>query len=319
MIDAVAELPNDVETLKAMLLAARAETAALTAEASTLAAEAATLRAAKVAAETRIERLHALLKTLERARYGRGSETLNPDQHEFAFEEIQTGLGAIEAALDAVAKTPQVRSPRPRKKLPAHLERIEVVIEPEATCGACGSGERVKIGEDVSERLDVIPARFRVIVTRRPRYACAACREGVTQAPASAHLIEAGIPTEALLAHIAVPNTPTACRFIGKRRSSPESRSTSVAISWPAGWAGSAFIWNRSPSAYCITSVLASASLPMRPRCQRWNPAPARRRSLGYGPTPATTGRSAAPAHRWWHTGSRIVAAAIVRLNSARR
>ena len=204
MIDTAAELPNDVETLKVMLLAARAETATLTAEASALTAEAATLRAAKAAAETRIERLHALLKTLERARYGRRSETLDPDQHEFAFEEIQTGLGAIEATLDAVAKTPQPRAPRPRKKLPAHLERIEVVIEPEATCGACGSGERVKIGEDVSERLDVIPARFRVIVTRRPRYACAACREGVTQAPAPAHLIEAGIPTEALLAHIAV-------------------------------------------------------------------------------------------------------------------
>jgi transposase len=204
MIDAAAALPDNVETLKAMLLAARAETAALTAEASALAAEASMLRAAKAAAETRIERLHALLKTLERARYGRRSETLDPDQHEFAFEEIQTGLGAIEATLDATAKTLQPRVPRPRKKLPAHLDRIEEVIEPEATCGACGSADRVKIGEDVSERLDVIPARFRVIVTRRPRYACTACREGVTQAPASAHLVEAGIPTEALLAHIAV-------------------------------------------------------------------------------------------------------------------
>ncbi len=110
MIDTAAELPNDVETLKVMLLAARAETATLTAEASALTAEAATLRAAKAAAETRIERLHALLKTLERARYGRRSEMLDPDQHEFAFEEIQTGLGAIEATLDAVAKTPQPRA-----------------------------------------------------------------------------------------------------------------------------------------------------------------------------------------------------------------
>jgi len=192
-----AVLPDDVETLKTMVLAARAETAAL-------AAEAAKLQAAKVDAEARIDRLHALLKTLERARYGRRAETLDPDQHEFTFEEIQTGLGAIEAKLDTVAKAPQPRAPRPRKKLPAHLERVEVVIEPEATCSTCGSGERVKIGEDIAERLDVIPARFRVIVTRRPRYACTACREGVMQAPAPAHLIEAGIPTEALLAHIAV-------------------------------------------------------------------------------------------------------------------
>jgi transposase len=197
MTNEAAELPDDVETLKAMVLVARAETAAI-------AAEATVLRAATLDAETRIERLHALLKTLERARYGRRSEALDPDQHAFAFDEIQTGLGAIEAKLDATAKTPQPRTARARKKLPAHLERVEVVIEPEATCNACGSAERVKIGEDVSERLDVIPARFRVIVTRRPRYACAACHDGVAQAPAPPHLIEAGIATEGLLAQIAV-------------------------------------------------------------------------------------------------------------------
>jgi transposase len=191
MADVAVELPDDIETLKAMVLAARAETAQL--------------RAVNAEAESRIERLHALLKTLERARYGRRSEALDPDQHEFAFEEIQTGLGAIEATLDAAAKAPPARASRPRKKLPAHLERVEVVLEPEtATRCACSAAERVKIGEDVSERLDVLPARFRVIVTRRPRYACAACREGVVQAPAPPHLIEAGIPTEGLLTHIAV-------------------------------------------------------------------------------------------------------------------
>jgi transposase len=191
MADTAIELPDDIETLKAMVLTARAETAQL--------------RAVNAEAEVRIERLHALIKTLERARYGRRSEALDPDQHEFAFEEIQTGLGTIEATLDTTAKTAQARAPRPRKKLPAHLERVEVVIEPEAaTCRTCGSAERVKIGEDVSERLDVLPARFRVIVTRRPRYACAACRDEVVQAPAPPHLIEAGIPTERLLAQIAV-------------------------------------------------------------------------------------------------------------------
>ena len=191
MADGAPELPDDIETLRAMVLATRAEVAQL--------------RAANAEAEARIERLHALLKTLERARYGRRSEALDRDQHEFAFEEIQTGLGAVEATLDAAAKMNRSRAPRPRKKLPDHLERVEVVVEPEtASCGACGSPERVKIGEDVSERLDVLPVRFRVIVTRRPRYACAACREGVAQAPAPPHLIEAGIPTEGLLAQIAV-------------------------------------------------------------------------------------------------------------------
>jgi transposase len=59
-----------------------------------------------------------------------------------------------------------------------------------------------QIGEDISERLDVIPAQFRVLVTRRPKYACRACEEGVTQAPAPARLIEGGLPTEALVAHV---------------------------------------------------------------------------------------------------------------------
>lgn len=78
------------------------------------------------------------------------------------------------------------------------------MIEPEATGCVCGCDARVKIGEDISERLDVLPAWFRVIVTRRPRYACAACHEGVIRAPAPPQLIEAGIPAESLLAHIAV-------------------------------------------------------------------------------------------------------------------
>jgi len=57
-----------------------------------------------------------------------------------------------------------------------------VVVEPEMIACACGACERVKISEDVSERLDVVPVRFRVIVTRRPKYACKACHEGIVQA-----------------------------------------------------------------------------------------------------------------------------------------
>jgi transposase len=63
--------------------------------------------------------------------------------------------------------------------------------------------DKVLIGEDVSERLDVTPAKFRVIVTRRPKYAYRD-RDSVVQAPAPSHLIESGLATEALLAQIAV-------------------------------------------------------------------------------------------------------------------
>jgi len=77
------------------------------------------------------------------------------------------------------------------------------VIEPDSTTCSCGSECHV-IGEVVSERLDIIPAQFRVIVTRRPKYACRSCEEGTTQAPAPAHLIPGGMPTEAVVAHVLV-------------------------------------------------------------------------------------------------------------------
>ena len=77
-----------------------------------------------------------------------------------------------------------------------------MVIEPEVLSEHAGR-EKVLIGEDVSERLDVIPARFRVVVTRRPKYAFKDAG-GVIQALAPGHIIESGLPTEALLAQIAI-------------------------------------------------------------------------------------------------------------------
>ena len=195
MANAADALPADVATLQAMVLAMQGEN-------RNLAAKADQLRVANDDAEARIARLYAILKMLERARYGRRSEILDDDQQRFVFDEIQTGLAAIEAKLEADPE--RVRTSHARRALPAHLERVEEIIEPDLAPCACGACSRVKIGEDVSERLDVVPSRFRVIVTRRPRYACAACRESIVQAPAPARLIEAGLPTEALLAHVAV-------------------------------------------------------------------------------------------------------------------
>jgi transposase len=70
-------------------------------------------------------------------------------------------------------------------------------------CPCCGDALH-RIGEDVSERLDVIPAQFRVLVTRRSKYACRGCAEGIVQAPAPARLIAGGLPTEAMVAHVLV-------------------------------------------------------------------------------------------------------------------
>jgi transposase len=189
------DLPDDPAALKAMISDIRRSN-------SSLEAEVAALKAASADAQARIERLQLLLKTIQRATYGRSSEKLDDSQHAFAFEEVQTGLAAVEARLETLRPSPG--KPGGRRPLPAHLERIEEVIEPEEQICACGACARVKIGEDVSERLDVVAPKFRVIVTRRPRYACAACRESIVQAPAPARLIEGGIATERLLASIAV-------------------------------------------------------------------------------------------------------------------
>ena len=199
-------LPDDIDALKAMLVAMASEKAELQSEATTLKTEIVRLAAVNERAEERIANLHAIIKQLERARFGRSSEKLDADQQAFAFDEIQTGLGMIEAELEAARPTGErrQREARPRKAFPAHLERVEIVIEPETVACACGGCQPVRIGEDVSERLDVTPAKFRVIVTRRPKYGCTQCKEGVSQAPAPGHLIEAGVPSEALLAHVAV-------------------------------------------------------------------------------------------------------------------
>ena len=190
------ELPDDPAVLKAMIADMRRSN-------SSLEAEVAALKSAGVDAQARIDRLQLLLKTIQRATYGRSSEKLDESQYAFTFEEVQTGLGAVDAQLEKLRPTPERKSGG-RRPLPAHLERVEEIIEPEDRPCSCGACARVKIGEDVSERLDVVAPKFRVIVTRRPRYACQACRESIVQAPAPARLIEGGIATERLLVSIAV-------------------------------------------------------------------------------------------------------------------
>lgn len=88
--------------------------------------------------------------------------------------------------------------------LPRHLPRHEEVIEPRSTiCPCCGLALH-RIGEDVSEALDIVPALLRVIRTIRPKYACRVCETGVAQAPARARVMNGGMATTALVAHVVV-------------------------------------------------------------------------------------------------------------------
>ncbi len=172
------ELPNDIAELKAIIRAQQDQNA----------------------------RLEALVTSFKKALFGAKSEKIDPAQYELELEDIETAIALVEAEIDGDERTAPVRSVKPRQtnrgSLPKHLERVEMVIEPERSC-ACGT-ERHVIGEDVSERLDIVPSQFRVIVTRRPKYACRSCEGGIVQTPAPAHIIAGGMPTEATLAHVLV-------------------------------------------------------------------------------------------------------------------
>ena len=183
-----APLPDDIAALKALLLAERAAATRLVGQ---------------------NEQLRAIVKELRRALFGRRSEkAAHPDQLQLALEDIEQALAESEAEAeqaDATLKASRTRQRRAnRGALPKHLPRKVVVIEPDDQACPCCGGAMHRIGEDVAERLDMVPAQFRVIVTRRPKFGCRACESAVVQAPAPARLIEGGMPTEALVAHVLV-------------------------------------------------------------------------------------------------------------------
>jgi len=154
------------------------------------------------------ERLRKIIRELQRHRFGRRAESLPVDQLLLGLEEAEQAEAANEAETEAAA--PAKRSARTAERranrgaLPKHLPRIETVVDVEDKSCPCCAAPLHRIGEDVSERLDVVPAQFRVLVVRRPKYACRACTDGVSQAPAPARLIEGGLPTDATVAQVIV-------------------------------------------------------------------------------------------------------------------
>jgi transposase len=173
-------LPDDAGLLKAMLIAERMES----------------------------ERLRQIIREFQRHRFGRRAESLPEDQLQLALEDTEQEAASSQAASEQ--KNPPERKARAARRrinrgaLPAHLPRIERVVDVTSTVCPCCAGTLHRIGEDVSERLDIVPAQFRVLVVRRPKYACRACTDVVVQAPAPARLIEGGLPTEAMVAQVLV-------------------------------------------------------------------------------------------------------------------
>ncbi len=164
------------------------------------------LIAERDAVMARCEKLEHLLRVARNAQYGRSSEKLNRDQLELTLEDVEQAIAGIEAGEDkeSPAKSRERAAKRRanRGALPEHLPRIVETIAPESTvCPCCGEAMH-EIGADESQRLDVVPAQFRVIVTRRPKFACGACPGSLAQAPAPERLIKGGLPTERLVAHV---------------------------------------------------------------------------------------------------------------------
>src|SRR4051794_5692757 len=161
-------------------------------------------------ADAERQRLELVIRQLVRAQFGRKSERLDPAQFQLTLENLEQEIAAAKAPRQEAADSDANRRPRraPARRnlghLPAHLERYEVVIEPEdRNCPYCG-GVLHQIGVEETERLDAVPLRLRVRVTRRPIYGCRGCAEAVVQAPAPDSAIPGGLPTEGLLAQVAV-------------------------------------------------------------------------------------------------------------------
>jgi transposase len=152
-----AELPRDPETLQAMLIARDAE----------------------------IERLRQIIKELQRHRFGRRAESLPEDQLLLALEEAEqleaAGFAASEERVPAEKAERVAKRRANRGALPAHLPRIETVVDIGSDICPCCSGKLHRIGEDVAERLDMVPAQFRVLVVRRSKYACRSCADVVVR------------------------------------------------------------------------------------------------------------------------------------------
>ena len=185
----LADLPNDIDALKALLWAREVEVAGLKAQLNTRAAE--------------IEHLKLQIAKLRRMQFGRKSEKLDHqiEQLELQLEDLQADDAEAEREMPAADQAPRKRAAR--KPLPEHLPRdVQRYLPPDEACPSCGE-KLHQVGEDVAEQLEFVPASFRVIRHVRPKLACGCC-DAIVQAPAPSRPIARGIAGPGLLAHVLV-------------------------------------------------------------------------------------------------------------------
>jgi transposase len=201
-------LPDDIAALRAELLAEREKRLEEAARAARIEAELAVAKAKASDDEALIAHQRLQIAKLTRQLYGQRSERSIRllDQMELAFEELESSASEDELAAErAVAKTTKVAAftrKRPaRQPFPAYLPR-ERVVEPAPTeCRCCGSARLRKLGEDITETLEVIPRQWKVIQHVREKFSCRDC-EKISQAPAPFHVLPRGWAGPSLLAMI---------------------------------------------------------------------------------------------------------------------
>jgi transposase len=200
-------LPSDLAAAHAMILAERAARQESEARAAKAEADRDQSRSSASNAEAFIAYLKLEIEKLKRALYGVRSERKQRllDQLELQLEDAEVAatedeLAAVRSARSAEANSFERKRPS-RKPFPAHLPRERVVVTAPTACPCCGSNKLSKLGEDVTETLEVVPRTWKVIQTVRERFSCRAC-ETISQPPAPFHTIPRGVAGPSLLAMI---------------------------------------------------------------------------------------------------------------------
>jgi transposase len=183
-----ADLPDDVEALKGIILerSAKLEVA----------------EALLISQKLELEKLRFEIACLKRMKYGRSSEQLDAEisQMQLTLEDLEASLSELPARPTVAPKEPLVKPAR--RPLPAHLPRQEIVHQTACACPECGGALR-PLGEDVSEMLEYVPGSYQVIQHVRPKLSCALCQK-IVQAPAPSRPIARGLAGPGFLAHVLV-------------------------------------------------------------------------------------------------------------------
>jgi len=173
-----------------------------------------------------------MIAKLRRTQFGRSSEQLDAmiDQLQLSLEELQVSQAEMTPPVE-----PAPRAVSRRKPLPEHLPRETHVHQPESQCTGCG-GKLRYLGEDVSEVLEYVPARFKVICHVRPKWVCRCC-EHIAQVPAPSRPIARGLAARGCWPMCWSPSLSIICRCTGSPRSTPVRAWSWSAQPWPTGWA----------------------------------------------------------------------------------